>query len=165
MLLLYYPPFRATTDDELAGQTVVALRAYLEDLSGYPEAVLRSAWRATRRAHKVERWPTIQAIVSNLPPTDNVAEIRGRGRPRLVTDAERAMLIEVYGSDSGSNLITPACADRIRHVIAERDHARAAKAAECDRTNAEFMRTRYGVIEPVKGFKTLGSSLPALDRE
>lgn len=168
MLLLYFPPFRAATDEELLAQTVVALKAYLEDLAGYPEAVLRAAWRATRRAHKVERWPTIQTICANLPATDNVAEIKGRGRPRLASDQEKSQLMEVYGSTSGTNLITPACAERLASVCAERDRAREAKAAQCDRTNREFAERRAAGLEPmatVRGFKTLASSLPVLDRE
>jgi hypothetical protein len=59
---MYYPPFRAETEEELAEQSVVWLRACVEDLMEFPIHVLADAWKEVRRSHKVERWPTIQVI-------------------------------------------------------------------------------------------------------
>ena len=62
MLTLYYPPFRASTDEELLEQATVGIRAYVEDLAEFRRGTLADAWRTVRRQHKTERWPTIHAI-------------------------------------------------------------------------------------------------------
>lgn len=62
MLSLYYPPFRADDDVELLDLAVTGIRAYIEDLSEFPASVLEVGWRACRRDHRTERWPTIGAI-------------------------------------------------------------------------------------------------------
>ena len=63
LLTLFYPPFRADDDAEMAALAVTALEAYIADLKRYPEATLRSGWAEVRRRHRVERWPIIGDIV------------------------------------------------------------------------------------------------------
>lgn len=82
MLVLYYPPFRADDDIELADQTVIALRAYVEDLAEFPQDALRNGWREVRRAHKVERWPTIQVIRDACIAAQNQPEKRKAPSPQ-----------------------------------------------------------------------------------
>lgn len=94
MLTLFYPPFRADNDDELLDQTVVALRAYTEDLAGFSEEQLRRAWRGVRRTHKTERWPTIHAILDAL---GGHGEGRTSGGRRWATDDELARQQSLYG--------------------------------------------------------------------
>jgi hypothetical protein len=79
MLVLYYPPFRADDDVELADQAVMALRAYVEDLSEFVKPVLVDAWREIRRVHKTERWPTIQVLRHACK--ENVAGPASNGAP------------------------------------------------------------------------------------
>lgn len=62
MTSLYYPPFRAADEAELLVTSSTALRAYVEDLIEFSDDVIAKAWKEVRRAHKVERWPTIGAI-------------------------------------------------------------------------------------------------------
>lgn len=62
MLLLYFPPFRAANPDELLEQSIVGIRAYVHDLAEFDVEALSKGWAAVRRAHKTERWPTINAI-------------------------------------------------------------------------------------------------------
>lgn len=62
MLLLYYPPHRADSEEELLEQAVVALEDYFDDLKDFDRPVLESAWREVRRAHRGQGWPTIAAI-------------------------------------------------------------------------------------------------------
>ena len=165
MLLLYFPPFRATTDEELLGQVVVALGAYLEDLAGHPEEALRDAWRATRRAHKTERWPTIQAILANLPASQtNVVQFHGRGAIRPATPQQKADMIEIFGH--ASERISEAHARWVERTAQHQRDAMARQAAECDRKNAEFLRQRnqYATMETPSGFKSLGDALPPLAR-
>jgi len=64
MMLLFYPPFRADSDEELLELSIIGARAYVEDLSEFPPDVLSKGWREVRRQHKVERWPTIEMIRS-----------------------------------------------------------------------------------------------------
>lgn len=61
-MILYYPPFRASTDDELLEQAVIGAKAYIEDLAEFSIEALCDGWKQVRRRHKLERWPTIQAI-------------------------------------------------------------------------------------------------------
>lgn len=63
MLTLFYPPFRAETEEEMLDQSIIGIRPYVEDLIDLDEANLRNGWRTVRRTHKVERWPTISAIL------------------------------------------------------------------------------------------------------
>ena len=62
MMILYYPPFRAASDDELLEQAVIGARAYVDDLAEFSSDALAVGWRSVRRAHKLERWPTINTI-------------------------------------------------------------------------------------------------------
>jgi len=62
MMILFYPPFRASTDDELLEQASIGAKAYVEDLAEFRVETLADAWRQVRREHKTERWPTIQTI-------------------------------------------------------------------------------------------------------
>lgn len=62
MLTLYYPPFRADDDVELLQLSTVGIRAYIDDLAEFDAETLANGWREARRAHKVERWPTISDI-------------------------------------------------------------------------------------------------------
>lgn len=96
MVLLYYPPFRANDDDEMMELATIALRAYVEDLVQYPEPTLRRAWREVRRAHKVERWPTIQTILEACSE-GRPAIAGGSGRYRPATEIEREYQMRAYG--------------------------------------------------------------------
>jgi len=60
MLLLYYPPFRAETDDELLTYALAGLEDYIDDLKEFPPEIVANAWRQVRRDHKLERWPAIK---------------------------------------------------------------------------------------------------------
>lgn len=62
MLTLFYPPFRANDDIELTDQSVVALKRYVAELSGFDRDTLAKGWSDVLRHHKVERWPTIGTI-------------------------------------------------------------------------------------------------------
>lgn len=83
MVILYWPPFRASDEVELTYLAEVGLRAYVADLREFPSDVLRNGWAAARRAHRVERWPTIGAIrdqcytTANPARSSNVAQLRG----------------------------------------------------------------------------------------
>lgn len=59
MLTLFYPPFRARDGIELLEQSLIGIRAYLEDLGGFPDDILAEGWREVRRMHKGLRWPTV----------------------------------------------------------------------------------------------------------
>lgn len=63
MLLLYYPPFRATDEAELLALTVIGLDAYVEELSRFDEDTLAKAWREVRARHRTQGWPVIGVIV------------------------------------------------------------------------------------------------------
>jgi len=86
MLVMYYPPFRAENDVEISDQSLLWLRACVEDLLEFPRHILDDAWRHVRRSHKVERWPTMQVIrdaciaLSSPPPAPH---------PRQSTQSER----------------------------------------------------------------------------
>jgi hypothetical protein len=62
MMLLYYPPHRADSEDELLELSVIALEDYLDDLAEFDRMTLQAAWREVRRAHRGQGWPTIAAI-------------------------------------------------------------------------------------------------------
>ena len=62
MLLLYYPPHRADSEDELLELSVIALEDYLDDLAEFDRMTLQAAWREVRRAHRGQGWPTIAVI-------------------------------------------------------------------------------------------------------
>ncbi|MTK11869.1 MAG: hypothetical protein F8N39_07225 [Clostridiaceae bacterium] len=82
MLLLYYPPFFAETEEELEDQSVILLRAYVEDLSEFRLDTLRKAWRTVRRGHKTPRWPTLEVIrdacldLEAPPPDQSIKGVR-----------------------------------------------------------------------------------------
>lgn len=65
MLVLFYPPFRADDETELAALAVDGLMAYADDLAAFDEPTLKAAWAEVRREHKFERWPTIRAILDS----------------------------------------------------------------------------------------------------
>lgn len=64
MLTLFYPPFRADTDEELLEQAVVALRRYVLELRPFDRDTIERAWGEVVSNHKVERWPTIGVIAA-----------------------------------------------------------------------------------------------------
>jgi len=96
MLVLFYPPFRAADEVEMLELSAKGVRAYAEDLSGYTEDQLRKAWRQVRREHKVERWPTINAILDAIG-SDNRSARSPSGR-RPANDAELEYQRTAYGS-------------------------------------------------------------------
>jgi hypothetical protein len=96
MLTLFYPPFRADDDVEMLDLSVVAIRAYAEDLASHPEARLRKAWREVRRAHKAERWPTINAILEAIGSGEKSNAYGANGR-RDATPEEIARQEALYG--------------------------------------------------------------------
>ncbi|WP_143861975.1 hypothetical protein [Nostoc linckia] len=66
---MYYPPFEATTNDDLVRKTVIALRAYVMQLNQYPPDVLEKAWRTVQRnlsledgKNKWRKWPDLRLI-------------------------------------------------------------------------------------------------------
>lgn len=77
MLTLYYPPFRADTDEELLEQTMVALRRYIQELSVFDRDTLAKAWGEVVSRHTVERWPTIGAIAAECRVRDPQARTSG----------------------------------------------------------------------------------------
>jgi hypothetical protein len=95
MLTLFYPPFRAADDVEMLELSVKGIRAYAEDLAGVPEAQLRKAWREVRRTHRVERWPTINAILEAIGSDRETP--RNPGRYREATPEERDLQSTAYG--------------------------------------------------------------------
>lgn len=103
MLTLFYPPFRAADDVEMLELSVKGIRAYAEDLADLPEHVLRKAWREVRRHHKVERWPTIEAILSAA--RDGSGPSHRAGGRRQATDAELEYQRVAYGQVC-MNLVT-----------------------------------------------------------
>ena len=96
MLTLFYPPFRASDDVEMLAMSVTAIRAYAEDLAGYPEAQLRRAWREVRRNHKTERWPTINAILEAIG-SDRAGVSISPSRYREATAEEQDLQRIAYG--------------------------------------------------------------------
>lgn len=95
-MTLFYPPLRADSEEEMLDQSIVAIRAYAEDLSGFTEDQLRKAWRQVRREHKVERWPTINAILDAIGTDNRGARSPGGRRP--ANDAELEYQRTAYGS-------------------------------------------------------------------
>ena len=94
--MLFYPPFRAADEVEMLELSAKGVRAYAEDLAGYNEDQLRKAWRQVRREHKVERWPTINAILDAIGTDNRGARSPGGRRP--ANDAELEYQRTAYGS-------------------------------------------------------------------
>ena len=106
MLTLFYPPFRAETDNELTEQSLVALRRYVKILSGYDRETLERGWSAVIESHKTERWPVIGVIDAEchmidpqrrtarsfLPGERGVVEIRGKARPDFSYQVEGGLM-------------------------------------------------------------------------
>lgn len=88
MLTLFYPPFRADDEGEMLAMSIVGIKAYAEDLADYREDQLSKAWKQVRREHKVERWPTINAILDAIKANDNRAGSRRPGGYRQATEVE-----------------------------------------------------------------------------
>lgn len=89
MLVLFYPPFRAEDEIELLQQVTMLLRAYVEDLCEFSPEVLREGWKGVRRAHRVERWPTIQSMRDAC-----LAVAAGPSRPvRRIDEHQRRMQV------------------------------------------------------------------------
>lgn len=95
MLTLFYPPFRAADDVEMLELSVKGVRAYAEDLADQPEHVLHRAWREVRRTHKIERWPTINAILEAC--NEGRAPAGRSGGYRMASDAELEYQRRAYG--------------------------------------------------------------------
>ena len=96
MLTLFYPPFRAADDVEMLELSVKGIRAYAEDLAGFPEDRIRAAWRQVRREHKVERWPTINAILEAIG-SDRAGVSISPSRYREATAEEQDLQRIAYG--------------------------------------------------------------------
>jgi len=95
-VILYWPPFRATDEVELTYLAEVGLRAYIADLCDFPSDVLRDGWAAARRAHRVERWPTIGAIRDHCLASTIPAH--GGGNVRAIRDPEyRLWQVRMHG--------------------------------------------------------------------
>jgi len=97
MLTLFYPPFRAETEEQMLDQSIIGIRPYVEDLVGLDEGALRNGWRTVRRTHKTERWPTISAILGACSDAPSSAGHRGSGRYRPATEIEREYQMRAYG--------------------------------------------------------------------
>lgn len=103
MLTLFYPPFRAETEEEMLDQSIVGIRPYVEDLVDLDEGALRSAWRTVRRTHKTERWPTISAILHAAnAERSTIAYKAGSYRP--ATELEREYQTRAYGQVHMNNV-------------------------------------------------------------
>ena len=94
MVILYYPPFDAADDSEMAYNAVIGLEAYVEDLGHLSAQQFADAWRAVRRKHRTKSWPRIQDFLDQVP--DVVAPFK---KPpdnglRASTHEERRMLAE-----------------------------------------------------------------------
>jgi hypothetical protein len=96
MLTLFYPPFRAADDIEMLELSVTGIRAYAEDLAGFPADDLRRGWREVRRTHKPERWPTINAILEAIGGT--AQERRKPGGLHTASPEEQELQRLAYGS-------------------------------------------------------------------
>lgn len=70
MLTLYYPPFRAESEEELLDQTLVALRRYVIELGCYDRDTIDRAWGEVVSRHKTERWPTVGEIAEECRARD-----------------------------------------------------------------------------------------------
>lgn len=64
MMLLYYPPFYADDEFQLAEQSEEALGYYIRALKAYDDQTLRAAWDAVVASHKRTGWPVVADIVS-----------------------------------------------------------------------------------------------------
>lgn len=96
MLVLFYPPFFAETEDELTEQAEIALKAYAEDLAQFDRGVLAAGWRQCRRAHKVQRWPSLSEIIGACSQDDGLGHaVRGSDSYRDATQEETEMLREL----------------------------------------------------------------------
>lgn len=95
MLTLFYPPFRADDEGEMLAMSIVGIKAYAEDLADYREDQLAKAWKQVRREHKVERWPTINAILDAIGAEKNPHKPGGR---RPANDAELEHQRVAYGA-------------------------------------------------------------------
>lgn len=81
MLTLFYPPFRAETDDELMEQSLVALRRYVAVLSQYDRQTLEKGWTRVIENHKTERWPVIGVIDAECRGLDPQRRTAGSVQP------------------------------------------------------------------------------------
>ena len=122
MLTLYYPPFRAETDEELLRQTLIALQRYVIELSALDLDTLESRWGDCLRAHRVERWPVIAAIMG----TDSSGENRTAGYMAGVDSREeRKQVIEdlltsvLWNGELGQQAAKEGWADSLRIFIRE----------------------------------------------
>ena len=121
MLTLFYPPFRADTDEELLEQTLVALRRYVVELSSLSAEVLQQRWSDCLRAHKVERWPVIAAIMATEGGEKRTATHLAGVKLR----EERKQLIEtlltnvLWNGDLGQQAAREGWADSLRIFIRE----------------------------------------------
>lgn len=73
MVTLFYPTCDAADDAEMQANAVIALQAYIDDLGGYRQDQVATAWAAARRAHRTRGWPTIQDILDQLPRSEKTA--------------------------------------------------------------------------------------------
>lgn len=62
MLVLYFPPVEADSDEAMLEWSGVALKAYLADLSEFSTDVLQQAWQRVRRTHPRMSWPSIHVL-------------------------------------------------------------------------------------------------------
>lgn len=111
MLGLFFPPGHADSDVEMLNSCVARTRAYVEDLAEFPPAVLERAWRDVRRAHKVERWPTIAAI------RDACFDAMPKRAPTALVVRQDRKAVERYpfAADANAALATPQGQWCLRH--------------------------------------------------
>lgn len=130
MLILFYPPFRAETDDELLRQSVVALNAWVDDLGEFDAKTLEAGWRAVRRAHRTPRWPVsgdvraacLDACPKRAQGPKTMIGADGKVIPfwREASKDELEILAEAGPPFSAHSRVTDAFLERARDAIAAR---------------------------------------------
>ena len=92
MTLLFYPPFRADSQNELLDQCIVGLTDYIEALKGFSNLAIEEGWGQVRNNHRTPRWPIIGDLVAAcrsyqtpraIPAAVVVARL-GQSEPRSV---------------------------------------------------------------------------------
>ncbi|MDH5453657.1 MAG: hypothetical protein OEX14_09920 [Paracoccaceae bacterium] len=138
MLTLFYPPFRADTDEELLEQTLVALRRYVVELSSLQSDALQQRWSDCLRAHKTERWPVIAAIMET-DATPGAGYVAGMQKRETEADAVGALLHNVlYRGDLGQRAAEGGWAYELK-LFLERN-ARVPNQSEIDHMRHGFDR-------------------------
>jgi hypothetical protein len=119
LLTLYYPPFRAETDDELLDLAVTGIRAYAEELCGLSREQLRKAWREVRKVHKTERWPSLAAILDAAVPLTDRPSTPSGDRYRPMTEDEKILAERAGGIWVKVSRIKPSQVHELRRAAGE----------------------------------------------